>query len=561
MSLTLTSWLRPGHFVLLGIALVLSLACSSGDGGQVTNELAESQELRIRIAGDPSTFDPQLASFSEEISIAKQIFRGLFTYDEDLNVVASVAIEVPTKENGGISADGLTYTIGTRPDAIWSDGQPLTAHDFVYAFQRLFDPEGGGQGYYFDFYTAISGAEDVAYGDAAPDSIGVEAVDNYTLRITLTREQPTLPTLLALWPAAPLRQDLIEQYGDAWTEPGNLVGNGPFVLADYAPEQEIVLQANANYWGADQPVLHKVVYKIIPEDSAALIAYEAGEIDMTAIPLADATRFQGDSEQVRYAELETFALQYNHQAPPFDNPLVRQAISRAIDREAYVQAIRGGVGAEALSWLPPGMPGADPAVGTDLGYDPASAVELLGEAGYIGGEGFPDVTFTILDDPSNRLTAEFVQEQLRQNLGISIDIETVEEAVFFDRYFESDFQMTWLSWFADYADPENWLPQQFGTDGGFNVLGYSNEEADELFEQAAVELDTTRRLALYRQAHEIIIADQAITPIFHPERNYLVNQRVSALVTTALDAEPGDWFISSVRILAIGAAPASEPDN
>ncbi len=563
MPVSLPSWVRPSHLVVLLIAVLVAVACSGGDsdGGQVSNDLAADQEFRLRIAGDPSTFDPQLASYAEEISIAKQIFRGLFTYDADLNVIPSVAITVPTKDNGGITEDGLTYTINLRQDATWSDGVPLTAHNFVYAFQRLFDPEGGGQGYYFDFYTAIAGGEAFAYEDGSAEAVAVVALDDYTLEIELSRAQPTLPTLLALWPAAPLRGDLIDQYGDAWTEPGNLIGNGPFVLAEYAPEQRIVLESNPLYWGDDQPTLDTLIYKIIPEDSAALIAYENGELDMTAIPLADSSRYQGDSEQIRYAELETFALQYNHTQAPFDNPLVRQAFSRAIDREAYVSAIRSGVGQAAVGWLPPGMPAANPGVGIDLAFDADAAAGLLSQAGYTDGADFPDVTFTVLSDPTNDLTAQFIQEQLRQNLGINIDIESVEETVFFDRYFETDFQVTWLSWFADYADPENWLPQQFATDGAFNVLGYSNEDADALFEQAAVELDTTKRLALYDQAHRIIIADQAITPIFHPERNYLVKSHVAGLATTALDAEPGDWFTPSVQILETGSAPpASDPE-
>ncbi|MCH8065893.1 MAG: peptide ABC transporter substrate-binding protein [Chloroflexi bacterium] len=564
MSDTTRSWLRPSFLILpilIAFVAIAAAACSSGDSGVVTNDLAPNQEFRLRIAGDPSTFDPQLASFSEEISIAKQIFRGLFTYDEELNVVPSVATQMPTKENGGISDDGLTYTISLRTDATWSDGVPVTANDFVYAFKRLFDPDAGGQGYYFDFYTAIDGAEAFAYEDGTAESVAVVALDDYTLQIQLTHAQPTLPTLLALWPASPLRQDLIEQYGDAWTEPGNLIGNGPFVLTEYSPEQQIVLESNPLYWGDDQPTLSKLVYRIIPEDSAALIAYQNGELDMTVIPLADSSRFQGNSEQIRYAELETFALQYNHLAPPFDNALVRQAFSRAIDREAYVQAIRGGVGEPAHGWLPPGMPGASPSVGMDLNFDPEAASILLSQAGYTDGEGFPNVTFTILADPTNNLTAEFIQEQLKQNLGINIDIDAVEESTFYDRYFEGDFQVTWLSWFADYADPENWLPQQFGTDGAFNVLNYSNAEADALFEQAATELDQTKRLAIYDRAHRIIIADQAITPIFHPERNYLVKAYVSDLITTALDAEPGDWFVSNVRILSTtDAPPASGPE-
>lgn len=557
--------LRPSHVavtMLIALLAAVAVGCGGGDGGQVSNQLAPNQELKLRIAFDPGTFDPQLASFAEEISVVKQLFRGLFYYDEELNVVPAVALEVPTSENGGISEDGLTYTIKLRQDASWSDGQPVTANDFVFAFQRLFDPEAGAQGYYFDFYTAIDGAAEFAYdegGSAA--AVAVSAPDDYTLVIQLTHEQPTLPTLLALWPASPLREDVIEQYGDAWTEPGNLIGNGPFVLTEYAPEERIVLEANANYTGDDQPTLQRLEYRIIPDDSAALIAYQNGEIDMTSIPVVDTQRFQGDSEQVRYAQLETFAVQYNNQVPPFDNPLVRQAFGRAIDRVAYVQAVRQGVGEPALSWLPADMPGGNPAIGRDFIFDAAAAQSLLAEAGYPNGEGFPSVTITVVDDESNRLTAEFLQEQLRQNLNVSIEIETVEEGLFFDRFFESDFQVTWLSWFADYADPENWLPGQFGTEGSFNVLGYSNPEVDALFAQAATELDQTERLALYDQAHRIIIEEQAITPIFHPERNYLVKSHVANLITTALDAEPGDWFVSAVSILQTGAPPASLPEE
>ncbi len=565
MSETTRSWLRPSFLILpilIAFVAIATAACSSGDSGEVTNDLAPNQEFRLRIAFDVGSFDPQLAAFAEDISVAKQLFRGLFTYDEELNVVPSVAAEVPTKENGGISDDGLTYTINLRTDATWSDGVPVTANDFVYAFKRLFDPDAGGQGYYSGFYTAIEGASEFANNEGgSADSVAVSAIDDYTLELRLIHQQPTLTTLLALWPASPLRQDLIEQYGDAWTDPGNLISNGPFVLAEHSPEQQIVLESNPLYWGDDQPTLTKLIYRIIPEDSTALIAYQNGELDMTAIPLADWGRFEGDDEQVRFSQLETKALFYNVEEPPFDNPLVRQAFSRAIDREAYVQAILNGVGVPTQSWLPPGVPGADASIGQDLGFNPEEAQVLLGEAGYPDGEGFPSVTFTVGDGDANRIAAEFFQAQLSEHLNVSVNIEVLEGSVYSDSLYASDFQVIWFGWFADYADPENWLPEFFAAEAGLNVVNYNNQEVNDLLDEAASELDEERRLAIYDQAHRIIIADQAITPIFHPERNYLVKAYVSDLITTALDAEPGDWFVSSVRILSTGdAPPASDPD-
>jgi oligopeptide transport system substrate-binding protein len=546
--------------LIIALLATAVVACG-GSSSPASSKLAPNQQFRVRIAGDPSTLDPQLATFADDISVVKQLYRGLFTYDQNLKVVPAIAKEMPTQDNGGISKDALTYTIKLRTNATWSDGTPVTAQDFVYAFQRLFDPNAGAQGYYFSFYTAIDGAESASSGKAPAEQIGVSAPDNQTLVIKLARPQPTLPTLLALWPASPLRKDLIAQNGASWTDAGKLVTDGPFVLKDYTHGDSIVLDANTNYWGNDKPTLQELVYRIIPDDSAALVAYQNGEIDMTAVPGPDTDSFTNNPEDVRSGKLETYAIQYNTKQAPFDNALVRQAFSRAIDRGAYVTALLHGVGAPALGWLPPDMPGGDASIGTNLGFDANAARSLLSQAGYKDGKGFPTVTLTIADVQQNRLTAEFLQQQLKQNLGIDLKIETVEEANFYQRYQQGDFQLTWASWFADYADPENWLPQQFATKGGFNVFGYSNSKVDDLFQQAAAELDQSKRLALYGQAEKIVIADQAITPIYHSESNYLLKRNVGGLTPTALDAEPGDWFVSNIQIIDGAAPPASRPGS
>jgi len=549
---------RKATLILLGL-IVLALgalltACEEEEPPTATptsEVLAERQELRIRTAGEPTTLDPQIAAFANDINIIKQLFRGLLWYDQNLGVVPAAAEEVPSKENGGISEDGLTYTFKLRDDLVWSDGEPLTAADFEYSLKRLFDPEVGAHGYYYGFYTNIVGSEAYAAGQGSAEEVVVTAIDNTTLEIKLTRVQPTLLQLLALWPAFPVRQEVVEKHGDAWIEAGNLIGNGPFVLKEWVHDDHIAVEANANYWGDDKPTLQRIVFQMIPDESVALIAYQNDELDMTSIPLPDTRRFEGNPESLKYAELATLAQGFNNTRGPFADPLVRKAFKMAVDDQTYVDSVRQGSGLPAFSWIPPGMPGHNPDIGTDYAFDPEGAKGLLAQAGYPNGEGLPDITITIGDTQASRLTAQFLQEQLRINLAVNIDIEVLESATYQDRYLASEFQFALVGWGADYADPENWLPQLFGTDAGLNQYKYSNPAVDDLFAQAAVELDNGKRLDLYDQAQEIIIdEDMGTAPLYYGIRNWLVKPWVAAIITTGLDSSPGDWFYTKVRILA-----------
>lgn len=512
--------------------------------------LAENQELRIHMSGEPTSLDPQIAAFANDIGVIKQLFRGLLYYDEDLGPVPAAAVEVPSTENGGISEDGLTYTFTLRDDLVWSDGEPLTAADFEYSLKRLFDPEVGGQGYYYSFYTKIIGAEDYVSGEGTADDVAVTAIDDTTLEIELSDVQPTLLQLMAMWPAMPVRQDIIEEHGEAWTEAGNLIGNGPFILTEWEHETQITVEANPNYWGDDAPTLENIVFQIIPDDSVALIAYQNDELDLTRIPLPDIGRFEGDPEQLKYAELVTFAQEFNNTVEPFTDPMVRKAFKMAVDSDAYVEQVRQGSGIAAFSWIPPGMPGYNPDIGTDYAFDPEGAQDMLAQSTYGGPEGLPDITVTIADTSAGRLTAEFLQEQLRSNLDVNIEIEILESSTYEDRYLASEFQFVLGGWGADYADPENWLPELFGTDAGLNQYKYSNPEVDDLLAQAAVELDNDTRLDLYDQAQKIIIdEDMGIAPLYVRIRNWLVKPWVEGIVTTGTDSNPGDWFYTNVRIL------------
>lgn len=538
--------------VLASIAVLAFAACGEEEEGAAPGELAADQVLRVRLAGEPTELDPQTVAFANDLSVVKQLFRGLFYYDgPELNVVPAAATEVPTVENGGISEDGLTYTINLRDDLTWSDGSPLTANDFQYSLRRLFDPEAGATGYYYSFYTAIEGAEAASTGEGALDDVEVTAIDDTTLEIKLSQRLPTLLTLLAMWPAYPVPQDVIEEHGEAWTEAGNLIGNGPYVLSEWQHDDHITVTANENYWGDDKPTVQTIEFRMIPEESVALIAYQNDELDLVPIPLPDTASFEDHAEQVKYAELTTFAWEFNNTVPPFDNPDVRKAFSAATDRETYIQSVRGGVGQASTSWLPPGLPGYEPSRGQDYDFDPDKAKQFLADAGFPNGEGLPDITLTIAESEAGRLTAEFLQQQIKQNLGVDIEIEELESATYEDRYLASDFDVAIGGWGADYADPENWLPQMFGTGAGLNQYQYSNPEVDDLLEQAAAELDNANRIQLYQQAEEIIIdEDMGVAPYYHRVRNWLLKPRVDGLVTTGLDGHvPGDFFYTSVRIL------------
>jgi oligopeptide transport system substrate-binding protein len=545
---------RKATPILLGLVLLtfgaLLAACEVEE--TATSEVpAERQELRIRTPGEPTTLDPQIAAFASDINIIKQLFRGLLWYDQDLGIVPAAAEEVPSKENGGISEDGLTYTFKLRDDLLWSNGEPLTAADFEYSLRRLFDPEAGAQGYYYSLYTNIVGSAAYAAGQGSAEAVAITAIDNTTLEIKLTTVQPTLLHLLALWPAFPVRQDVAEKHGDAWIEAGKLIGNGPFILKEWVHDDHITVEANANYWGDNKPTLQRIVFQMIPDESVALIAYQNDELDMTPIPLPDISRFEDNPESLKYAELSTIAQGFNNTREPFTDPLVRKAFKMAVDSQAYVDSVRQGSGLPAFSWIPPDMPGHNPDIGTDYAFDPEGAKGLLAQAGYPNGEGLPDITITIADTQASKLTAQFLQEQLRINLGVDIDIEVLESATYQERYLASEFQFALVGWAADYADPENWLPQLFGTDAALNQFKYSNPTVDDLFAQATAELDNGKRLDLYDQAQEIIIdADMGTAPLYYGTRNWLVKPWVAAIITTGLDSSPGDWFYTNVRILA-----------
>ena len=548
------------------LAAVFTSACGDNEKAKPSGEgLAPVQELRLNIGEEPVTIDPNLAFDGVSIGVVRELYSGLLAFDKDLNLVPALASEVPSQSNGGISADGLTYTFKLREDVKWSDGQPITAADVEYSVKRLLDPEIASA--YAPVYFDITGAAEytMAMGDPENptpvdeatlsqlrDAVGVEAVDEHTLRITLVQPRYTLVYLAAIWSIYPLRQDIVEGLGDAWTEPGKHVSSGPFVLSEWAHNDHMTLTPNP-YWYGEQPKLQKLVLKMIGDPNAAYAAYLNGELDVVAVPPSNIKSAEGDSnlsqQLVRSVDMGTNAYEFNVNAPPFDNPKVRQAFAMAIDREAFVDKVLFGVGEVAYSLIPPGTAGYDPSVGQELAYDPQKAKELLAEAGY-GDGNLPEVSIQFADVGGTQLDAEFAQGQLEQNLGVEVKLEPLEPRAFAATVMQGQFMIVPMGWGADYPDPDSWLPQNFGTEGGSNFAGYSNAEFDALVQQAVAEPDPEKRLALWSQAQQLLVDDAAAIFVSYRERVRLVKPYVKNLILTGMDAGlDGELFLTETYIV------------
>jgi oligopeptide transport system substrate-binding protein len=542
--------LIPLLISLVAVLMMVMPACSQG--GQGSGE----QILRVNLAGEPAQIDPNRASWASERTVIAQVFEGLLAFKPDLSLTPAVAKEIPTVGNGGISSDGLTYTFKLRTDVTWSDGKKVTANDFVYSIKRLFDPDLACE--YASFYYDIAGGQeynsavdkDAAARAALKAAIGVKALDEYTLEIKLAQPRPIFLSLMAMWPAYPLREDIITSKGEQWTEAGNYIGNGPFIMTEWVHQDHMTFKQNPNYWGT-KPKLTEIDYKMITDANAAYAAYLNGELDMSGVPVGTEKATMEDptlkTQIVRYPQLTTFAFQFNVNKAPFDNIKVRQALATAVDRVSFIDNVRSGVGQPAYSWIPPGMPGYDANLGKEYTFDVTKAKQLLAEAGYSDVSKLPELKFQFSDTAGNRTIAQWLQGQLKDNLGIQLTLEPMESKAFQQLVNSENFNWAWFGWSADYPDPDNWLPELFGTGAGNNHTGYSNPDFDALVEKAKSELDSTKRLQMLAEAHEMVIKDCPIVTMFYRESFVLVKPYLKGLTATGMDGQiVGDMFFSNI---------------
>jgi oligopeptide transport system substrate-binding protein len=357
---------------------------------------------------------------------------------------------------------------------------------------------------------------------------------------------------MALHAVLPVREDIVTANPDDWTEPDNIVTNGPYTLVEWNHEADLTVEANPDYF-LGEPVLQRITMFMQPDTNVSLASYDSDEYDTTPVPPANTqqARDERGDELKEGTELTTFALEFNNQEPPFDDAAVRRAFAAEMDRDAYVVGVRQGVGVPSITWIPPGIPGHDAEVG--IPFDPDQAVAFLAESEqYPGGEGLPPIRVTVSDSTVAQLSAEYVVAQARDNLGLDIEAEILDSAAYEEAYNNSEFQMVFGGWGADYPDPDNWIVGQFLTGSSLNQYQYSNPAVDELINQATVELDNDARIALYQEAQRIILVDDAgIAPVFHRGIFHLVKPYVKGWQIHPLDAGiAGDYSFPRVYIAA-----------
>lgn len=506
-------------FIVLALVLALGVSlfsgCAKGGGA--------GQTIRYNLGAEPETIDPQLNSAVDGATVIVNCFDGLTRLDANDKPVAAIA------EKWDISADGLTYKFYLRKDAKWTDGQPVKAQDFIYAWQRALDPATASKYAYQLYY--IKNGQAINEGKMPVDQLGVKALDDYTLEVTLEAPTPYFLSLTAFPTLMPVRKDVVEKDPQGWaTKPETYISNGPFKLVEWRQKDAIVLEKNPNWYNADKVKFSRIEMKMLEEATSALAAFRTGQLDfIEAPPQAEIPNMVKTGEAQILSNLGTYFYIFNLSpnaekidpaaAKAIKDVRVRKAIALAIDRKALVENVTKGGQIPATSFVPNGIPDAD---GTDFkkkDYFPAEgnveeAKRLLAEAGYPDGKGFPKLTLIYNTGQGHQAIAMAIQDMLKKNLGINIELANQEWKVFQKTRNDKNYIFARHGWLADYVDPMTFL-DMWVTNGGQNNIGYSNPEYDKRIEAAKKEFDQAKRMQLMHEAEDILMEDMPLIPLYY----------------------------------------------
>jgi oligopeptide transport system substrate-binding protein len=529
-GLTRKEFLRLGGAGMAGALMLGTAGCgvfeSGGGGGGgdgSTKTVAFNLEDAVRDLDSATTTD------SVSTNILLNVISGLYRLDADARPVPDLA------ESVDISEDQLTYTFTLRDGIKWSNGDPVTAHDFEYAWKRVLNPDTGAQ-YAYIISTFVKGADAYNTGKGSADDVAVKATDDKTLEVELVAPSPFWLGLTSFFTYLPQNQKFVEEQGEDYAlSKEALVYNGPYVLTAFKPTEGATIVKNEDYWNKANVPIEKAEGKIVKELDTAVNLYESGELDVQGIEGEYIEEYKDSPQYHTITFFASFYMVGNQKEKVFQNLNVRKAIQIGYDRDALCNQILKNGSPAAPGYVPFGIAGPGKETfrefvgATQPEFDPEKGKSLF-QKGIDELGGNPDIELLAYDDSTARDIATFLQSQFQDNLGAKINIKVQP----FDRKLElesqGNFQLSWQGWIADYNDPMTFL-DLFESTSSFNTQKYSNPDYDKLIRDAREELNQTKRMDMLKEAEQILVTQDAGTaPMYFQGKAYLIKPTITRYV-------------------------------
>ncbi|RLQ96857.1 peptide ABC transporter substrate-binding protein [Falsibacillus albus] len=519
-------------FLAIVALMLLSVSalsgCSSDDASSSGSGSSDvEQAITLNAMSEPPSLDPALATDTTSGWILDHTFEGLYTKDQKGNPVLGAASDVK------VSDDKKVYTFTIRDDAKWSDGNPVTAQDFEYEWKRVLDPKTASAFAFYFYY--IKGAEEYNKGKGSADAVGVKALDDKTLEVTLNAPLGYFDKLLTMWTFYPVEKSVVEGNENWAAEAKGYVSNGAYTLKEWKHDNEVVAEKNDQYWNKKDISMDKITWKMVNDANTYYQMYKTNQLDLIQTLPSDVVAQEKSNKEFKITPyFGTYMFMLNIDKPPFTNEKIRKAFAMAIDRKAITKNITQSGETPAYAFVPPGVDTPDGDFrkqgGDYIKEDPAEAKKLLEEG--MAEEGWsklPDVTLMYNTSDNHKKIAEAIQEMIKKNLGVKISVANQEWKTYLDTTAQKNFQMARMGWIGVFVDPTVILDYYLG-DSPNNRTNWVNKKYDSLMAQAKVEQDENKRYELLHQAEDVLMKDLPFIPVYYYSQNYLTSPKFKGIV-------------------------------
>ncbi|WP_272467337.1 peptide ABC transporter substrate-binding protein [Terrihalobacillus insolitus] len=526
-------------FLFAVLAVVVLTACTanesagegdpseSNDSDDAQTEEPSEKVLYLNNGVEPTSFDPPIGFDSNSWQALNNLMEGLTRLGKDDQP------QPATAEDWDISDDGKEYTFYIRDDAKWSNGDDVTADDFVYAWKRMLDPETGSPAAFLGYF--IEGGEAFNSGEGSADDVAVVAEDDKTFKVTLTAPTGYFLNVIANPAFFPINQAVAEENPEWFAEADTFVGNGPFILESWKHDTSMVMAKNDQYWDAETVKLDKVNWAMVNDSNTEYQMYQSGDLDTSGVPSDMAEELMSGDDVIIEDQAGTYFYRFNVTKEPFQNTKIRKAFAMAVDQQQIVEYVTKNGEKPAYGFVAPGFTGPSgndfrETNGNLVEFDPEKAKTLLEEG--MAEEGYdelPPVTLSYNTSDSHKAIAETLQQMLKQNIGVDVELANAEWNVFLQDQKDLKHQLSRSSFLHDYADPINAL-ESFITDSSMNRTGWSNAEFDGLIAKAKAEANEEKRWEYMYEAEKVLFDEMPIFPIYFYNQVLLQKENVTGIV-------------------------------